>query len=95
MSVKQGFDQHQLLHAHWPSDCCLCKYEKEVKRLRIVADQLMFALGRHEATIATLRNAVRELAHGKHSGRDFANKILSETNPEALATAERKAVTND
>jgi len=27
----------------------------EVERLRIVADQLMFALGRHEATIATLR----------------------------------------
>lgn len=32
----------------------------EDERLRIVADQLMFALGRHEATIATLREALEE-----------------------------------
>ena len=31
------------------------------------------------AIIVQLRAGIRELAHGKHSGRDFANRLLSET----------------
>ena len=34
MSAKQGWDQHQLLHASWPDNCCLCIHEKEIKRLQ-------------------------------------------------------------
>ncbi len=37
--------------------------------------------------VGRLRAAVGELAHGRHSGRDYANKILSETGP-ALAEEE-------
>jgi len=29
--------------------------------------------------VKVLREAVRELAHGKHSGRDFANQVLADT----------------
>ena len=32
--------------------------------------------------IHTLREAVRSLAHGEHSGRSFANQVLAETGDE-------------
>lgn len=33
------------------------------------------------AQVAALRDGIRELAHGKHSGRDFANDLLAATEP--------------
>ena len=29
MPTKIGVNQHDLLHQHYPNDCCLCRLEKE------------------------------------------------------------------
>uniref|UniRef100_A0A6H1ZER4 Uncharacterized protein n=1 Tax=viral metagenome TaxID=1070528 RepID=A0A6H1ZER4_9ZZZZ len=35
MVLKQGvFDQHGILHQHFPGDCCLCRTESEIAALR-------------------------------------------------------------
>ena len=103
MSVKQGFDQHQLLHAHWPSDCCLCKYEKEVKRLQEhsqwIDDNATKLLRESDATIATLRadnlllvkraSALRKLNIAYRLGdQKLADAALTEL--EALDTAQEE-----
>ena len=33
MSTKQGYDQHHILHQHFPGDCCLCKAETKIHHL--------------------------------------------------------------
>jgi hypothetical protein len=33
VAYKVGaFPQHQVLHAHWPNDCCLCRAEERAEK---------------------------------------------------------------
>ena len=34
MPTKIGIHQHDILHIHYPNDCCLCRSEQEVARLK-------------------------------------------------------------
>ena len=33
MATKAGMDQHNMLHRHWPNDCCLCRQESRIREL--------------------------------------------------------------
>lgn len=34
MPAKQGLDQHNILHQHFPGDCCLCRTEQNILDLQ-------------------------------------------------------------
>ncbi len=34
MSTKIGYEQHNVLHQHFPNDCCLCRTESEIRQLK-------------------------------------------------------------
>lgn len=58
--AKQGpFGQHQLLHAQWPNDCCLCRSEQRVKDL--------------EAEVKDLRAIATELLEVAEDMRDYTH----------------------
>lgn len=41
MATKQPtIDQHEILHVHYPNDCCLCRAEGKVKELEYKIQQL-------------------------------------------------------
>jgi hypothetical protein len=38
--TKQHINQHDILHQHFPNDCCLCKKEQEIARLKKENEEL-------------------------------------------------------
>jgi hypothetical protein len=40
MPTKQGLDQHNILHQHFPNNCCLCRLEAENARYKAEIEEL-------------------------------------------------------
>ena len=64
--TKQSLSQHNLLHQHFPDNCCLCKKEQEISQLK---DKLQQA----NDTITNLTDSFSELKEKK----DYELEVLS------------------
>lgn len=48
MAAKFGINQHEILHQHFPGDCCLCKAEHRILELEKIVKTLVDRLNKLE-----------------------------------------------
>ena len=62
MSAKQGpLNQHNVLHQHFPGDCCLCRTESEIATLKTKCEDLTDCCSTRDYCIQEQRKELTEL----------------------------------
>jgi len=78
--AKQGLDQHNLLHLHFPNDCCLCKAELRIKKLEIQLELQEEKKLQYQGSLTDQLRALYSIANreGLYDAADYIKTRLEE-----------------
>ena len=91
--TKQSINQHNILHQHFPNDCCLCAKEKDISYLQDKITRRNKQIADLQYRNSRLKEAIREAA--RFISQEIADNPAEKTKrPEIFAMLD-KALTNN